>query len=145
MKVDEILVMWQGDGEVDEHHFDSESMKTAKLHAKYLRLLVEAKLKKAKLESDYNALRQAKFRYYRGEMSQSELDSYQWEQWQYNKPLKAEMDEFLKGDQDLIKHQSKLEYIDTVVYALESIMAQIKQRDWQIKNAITWKQFLAGN
>jgi len=31
------------------------------------------------------------------------------------------------------------------VYMLESVMQQIKSREWQIKNGIEWKKFLAGN
>ena len=77
-------------------------------------------------------------------MTRQELQDLGWEQWQYNKPLKAEMDEFLKGDEDLSQILVRQEYIDTMVYALESIMAQIKQRDFQLSNGIKWKQFLAG-
>jgi hypothetical protein len=39
----------------------------------------------------------------------------------------------------------RLEYLNTVVYLLESIMGQIKARDWQVKTAVEWKKFLAGN
>ena len=77
-------------------------------------------------------------------MSRHELEDLGWEQYQYNKPLKAEMDEFLKGDEDLAKILVRSQYIDTMVYALESIMQQIKQRDFQLSNGIKWKAFLAG-
>jgi hypothetical protein len=55
------------------------------------------------------------------------------------------MDEFLTGDDDLNKIQMRLEYLNTIVYFLESIMSQIKARDWQVKTAVEWKKFLAGN
>lgn len=144
MKLDDVLIMWEADSVIDDNHLGESSTATAKLHAKYLKLLVDAKLKKSKLDIDYNNLRKLKFRYYRGEMTRNELADLGWEQWQYNKPLKAEMDEFLKGDGDLTKIQARIEYIDTMVYALESIMQQIKQRDFQLSNGIKWKQFLAG-
>jgi len=89
-------------------------------------------------------LRQKKFRYYRGEMPKHELDENNWTQWQGNKPLKNEMDEFLEGDADLNKITIKCEYIKGMVEALEAILGQIKSRDWQIRNAIQWKQFVAG-
>jgi len=145
MKLDDVLVMWEADSRIDDNHLGEASTHTAKLHAKYLKLLVNAKLKKTSLDIEYNNLRKLKFRYYRGELSRDDLKQLGWEQWQYNKPLKAEMDEFLKGDEDLSQIQARLDYIDTMVYALESIMSQIKQRDWQVKNGITWKQFLAGS
>lgn len=145
MKLDDILVMWEADSHIDDNHLGEASTRTPKLHSKYLRLLVEAKIKKNKCDMDYNAMRKLKFRYYRGEMSRQELSELGWEQWQYNKPLKTEMDEFLKGDDDLVKLETRIQHIDTVVFAIESIMSQIKQRDFQLSNGIKWKQFLAGN
>lgn len=144
MKLDDILVMWEADSAIDDNHLGEASTTTAKLHAKYLKLLVDAKLRKTKLDIDLNTLRKTKIRYYRGELSRDELKELGWEQWQYNKPLKAEMDEFLKGDEDLSKIQTRLDYLETLVYALESIMTQIKARDFQLSNGIKWKQFLAG-
>lgn len=145
MTLDEILEMWEKDCVIDEMHLGEASTHTAKLHAKYLRLLINVKLKKTKLDIEYNSLRKIKIRYYRGELTKSELEEYGWEQYLYNKPLKNEMDEFLKGDDDLNKIVNRSEYAETIIFAIESIMGQIKQRDWQIKNSITWKQFLAGN
>jgi predicted DNA-binding transcriptional regulator YafY len=143
--LENILLMWEADSEIDSNHLDSASIDTAKLHAKYLKILIEAKLKKTKLDIEYNNLRKIKFRYYRGEMTRQELSDRGWEPWQYNKPLKTEMDEFLKGDEDLNVILARIELIDTMVYALESILNQIKARGWDIKNAIAWKQFLAGS
>ena len=145
MTLDEILEMWEKDSFIDDNHLGEASTFTATIHAKYLKILMNFKLKKTKMDSEYNVLRKTKMRYYRGELTRQELTDLGWEQWQYNKPLKAEMDEFLKGDEDLNKTFVRLEYIDSVIYALESIMGQIKQRDWQCKNSITWKQFLAGS
>lgn len=145
MTLDDILIMWEADSTIDDTHLGEASSQTPKLHAKYLKLLIDSKLRKTKLDIDFNSLRKTKIRYYRGELSRDELKELGWEPWQFNKPLKAEMDEFLKGDEDLAKIGTRLEYMNTMVYALESIMGQIKQRDWQVRNSITWKQFLAGS
>lgn len=145
MKLDDVLILWEADSAIDDNHLGESAVATAKLHAKYLKILIDSKLKLTKLNLDYNSLRKLKFRYYRGEMTRDELKDLGWEQWQYNKPLKTEMDEFLKGDADLSAIQARVEYMETMVYALESIMTQIKARDWQLSNGIKWKQFLAGN
>jgi hypothetical protein len=89
-------------------------------------------------------LRKAKFRYYRGELSRDELNELGWVQWQGVKPLKNEMDEFLTGDTDLNTLRVKIDYLETMIYLLESILGQIKARDWQLKTAVEWKRFLAG-
>ena len=96
------------------------------------------------MQSDYNLLRKNKFRYYRGELSRDELNTLEWEQWQGVKPLKNEMDEFLQGDTELNTMKVRIEYLETMIYLLESILGQLKARDWQIKTAVEWKRFLAG-
>lgn len=144
MNLEELQNMWDIDCAIDDNYLGEQSTATPKLHAKYVKLLVNVKLKHTKLSSDYNMLRKNKFRYYRGELSRDELSQLDWPQWQGVKPLKNEMDEFLQGDTDLNTLRVKIDYLETMIYFLESVLGQIKARDWQIKSAITWKQFLAG-
>lgn len=145
MTLDELLEMWDTDTDINDAHLDRASLGTAKLHSKYLRMLMQFKMKIAALNSEYNNLKQLKFRYYRGEMSREELSARGWSQWQGVKPLKNELDQFLTGDADLIKITLKVDYIKVMIEALELIIKQIGARDWQIRNAITYKQFMAGN
>ena len=144
MNIDQIQDMWDIDADIDDNYLGEHATKAPKLHAKYIKLLVGVKLKHTKLSSDYNMLRKAKFRYYRGELSRDELNDLGWVQWQGVKPLKNEMDEFLTGDTDLNTLRVKIDYLETMIYLLESILGQIKARDWQLKTAVEWKRFLAG-
>ena len=145
MTLDELHDLWDVDCKISDDHLDRESVKTPNLHAKYLRFLIQHKMKLSALQTEYNLMRQRKFRYYRGEMGKNELDELKWTQWQGVKPLKNEMEEFLDGDSDLNKITIKCAYIKNMIEALESILNQIKSRDWQIRNAIQWKQFVAGS
>ena len=145
MNIEQIQDMWDVDAEIDDNYLGEHATKTPKLHAKYVKILVGVKLKHTKIQSDYNMLRKAKFRYYRGELSREELQDLGWVQWQGLKPLKNEMDEFLSGDTELNTLRVKIDYLETMIYLLESILGQIKARDWQLKSAISWKQFLAGH
>lgn len=144
MNIEQLQDMWEADCEIDDNYLGEHATKTPKLHAKYIKLLVGVKLKHTKLQSDYNMLRKSKFRYYRGELGREELQDLGWSQWQGVKPLKNEMDEFLTGDEDLNTMKVKIEYLETMIYLLESILTQIKARDWQLKVAVEWKKFLAG-
>lgn len=144
MKIDEIQVMWEQDCGIDDNYLGEAATFTPKLHSKYIKLLIEAKLKLSKLNSDYNTIRKTKFRYYRGEMSREELKTEGWDQYQGIKPLKNEMDEILTGDDSLNSISLRIEYLSSMIYLLESILGQIRSRDFQIKNGIAWKQFLAG-
>jgi|TARA_B110000977_G_C11078616_1_gene492073 hypothetical protein len=144
MNIDELQDMWAADCQIDDNFLGENSTATPKLHAKYVRVLIGVKLKHTKYQSDYNMLRKNKFRYYRGELSREELTTLGWDQWQGVKPLKNEMDEFLSGDTELNTNRVKIDYLETMIYLLESILQQIKARDWQIKTAVDWKKFLAG-
>jgi hypothetical protein len=144
MTLDELQQLWEKDCEIDDNFLGENSTATPKLHAKYVKLLVNTKLKHTKIQADYALLRKNKFRYYRGELSRDELSNLGWEQWQGVKPLKNEMDEFLQGDSELVTLKIKIDYLETMIYFLESVLQQIKARDWQIKTAVEWKKFLAG-
>lgn len=144
MTLEELQNAWAADCCIDDNHLDRESVNTAKLHSKYLNELIRFKLQLAKMKADYNTLRQDKFRYYRGELSKDELNDLGWQQWQGIKPLKNEMEEFLGGDNDLNKLEIKANYIQCIVDFLDSVMNQIKARDWQIRNSIEWKKFISG-
>ena len=144
MNIEQLQEMWDADSEIDDNYLGENSTATPKLHAKYVKLLVNVKLKHTKLQADYLLLRKNKFRLYRGELSRDELTHLNWEQWQGVKPLKNEMDEFLSGDTELVNIKMKIDYLETMIYFLESVLGQIKARDWQIKTAVEWKKFLAG-
>ena len=73
MTLDELHDLWDEDCKINEDHLDRESVRTPNLHAKYLRFLIQHKMKIAALHAEYNTLRQKKFRFYRGEMPQIEL------------------------------------------------------------------------
>jgi hypothetical protein len=144
MKLTELQEMWAEDCSINELNLGQESVRTPNLHAKYLNYLSSTRLNLRKTESDYYNMRRKKYKYYRGEMSQQELEDEKWEQWQGNKPLKNEMDEFLQVDRDLILLQDKVEYFKTVMYQLEQIIRSLNSRTWDIKNAIEWNKFTNG-
>lgn len=145
MNFEQLSDEWDKDCHIDEDHLDRSAIKTAQLHSKYLRILVNHKMKLSALETEYKVLRQKKFRFYRGEMTKQELQEEGWDQWQGVKPLKNEMAEFLEGDADLNKINVKCEYIKNMIEAIESILNQLKGRDWQIRSAIDWKKFVSGS
>jgi len=143
--IEDIIAMWEEDtSHISEKNYAEASIDTAKLHAKYLRFLVQFKRIKTKVKSDHDILRRFKFRYYRGELTRKELETLEWEQWQYSKPIKSEMEELVRGDEDIRKFVARMEEADTAIEALEEILKQLKDRHYAIGNAIRWKIFQAG-
>jgi hypothetical protein len=144
MKLSELQDMWTTDAKINESMLGNESARTPTMHAKYLNLLSNTRLQLRKAESDYYNCRRKKYRYYRGEMTLQELTDEGWSQWDGNKPLKNEMDEFLMSDADLIQFQDKIEYFKTVQFQLEQILRSLNSRTWDIKNIIEWNKFTNG-
>lgn len=144
MKLTDLQEEWVKDSSIDETNLGRESIRVPTLHAKYLTYLSKVKLQLRKAESDYYNTRRLKYRYYRGEMSREELAALEWEQFQGNKPLKNEMDEFLQCDSDLIELQDKVEYFKTVIYTLEQVLRSINSRTWDIKTAVEYMKFTQG-
>lgn len=144
MKLSDIQTEWSKDSKVNELELGSEAIKVPILHSKYLSYLSNVKLSLRKAESDYYKLRRVKYRYYRGELTRTELESLGWDQYQGNKPLKNEMDEFLQCDDELNTLTDKVEYYKTVVFTLEQILRSINSRTWDIKSSIEWQKFTNG-
>lgn len=144
--LEDLIEMWKQDSEIDEMNLDDTSRQSASLHSKYLELLSMSKLKKKKLEMDYQVLLRDKWLWYNGKMSKTEMDLKGWD---YDplkglKVLKSDMDRFYNSDSDIQKHQAKIEYYKLMIETLEEIMGNIRWRHQNIKNMIEWRKFTSG-
>jgi hypothetical protein len=144
MKLSELTEEWTKDAPINATNLGHEAARVPILHAKYITVLSKTKLQLRKAESDYLNTRRLKYKYFRGEMTKQELEDENWSQYQGNKPLKNEMDEFLQVDPDLIILQDKIEYFKTVMFQLEQIIRSLNSRTWDIKNSIEWTKFTNG-
>ena len=142
--LNELQDMWVEDCKIDELNLGQESTKIPELHAKYLNMLSTFKLQLRKNKSNLLSLRRIKWKYYRGELTQQELNDFGWEQYLGNSPLNNQMNDFLDTDPDVIKLTDKVEYIDTCITLLEGVMRSLNSRSFDIRNAIEWTKFSNG-
>lgn len=145
MNLEELKQSWKSDTKINELDLSRESLKTPHLHSKYLDLLIDAKRRTSKTRHDLARMQQFKGRYYRGELSKDELKEYGLPQYQFNAPLKSQMESVLDADEDCIKIKENIEELETMVYMLEAIMKSIYSRSFDIKNSIEFTKFQAGN
>ena len=54
---------------------------------------------------------------------------------------KDDINAFIDGDQEYQDTKLKIEYQEQKIKYLESIIKEISQRTWNIKNAIEWHKF----
>ena len=50
----------------------------------------------------------------------------------------------MDADEDLIKQLSKIDYYQVMITYLDSILKNINNRTFQVKNAIEWQKFIRG-
>jgi len=140
--LEQILKLWEKDTEIDQTEPGKELLKIPKLHNQYLSILTKHKIASKKAHFDYLRMRKIKIEYYSGRMSQEELTANGWEPFSF--VLKSDINAYLEGDLDLIKMLEKKVYHEECVSVIESIMNELKQRTWQLRDFISWEKFIGG-
>jgi len=140
--LEQILKLWEKDTEIDQTEPGKELLKIPKLHNQYLSILTKHKIASKKAHFDYLRVRKIKIEYYSGRMSQEELDANGWQPFSF--VLKSDINAYLEGDNDLIKMLEKKVYHEECVSVLESILNELKQRTWQLRDFISWEKFIGG-
>lgn len=140
--LEHVLKHWETDTDIDQTEPGKELLKIPKLHNKYLAILTKHKIASKKAQFDYLRMRKVKWEYYTGKMSQEELQSYGWEPFQFT--LKSDITTYLEADGDLIKLLEKKVYHEETISVLESILNELKQRTWQLRDFISWEKFIGG-
>ena len=144
MKFEEIQYQWTLDCVMDETELSHESIKIPQLHNKYLIFYSNEKLKFKEMKYLFAGLIRRKRDYYTGRMTAEELEAADWEPFQY-KLLKADVQEYIDADENVIESKKLLALQEEKVNYLESIVKSLTTRGYLIKNAIDWKRFTEGH
>jgi|TARA_B100000953_G_scaffold7891_1_gene7020 hypothetical protein len=144
MKFEEIQYQWTLDCVMDETELSQESIKIPQLHNKYLIYYSNEKLKFKEIKYLFAGLIKRKRDYYSGRMTAEELEMADWEPFQY-KLLKADVQEYIDADDNVIESKKLLALQEEKVNYLESIVKSLTTRGYLIKNAIDWKRFTEGH
>ena len=144
MKFEEIQTLWTSDCNIDETELAQESVKIPQLHNKYLILYSNEKLRLKTQRFEHSKLVKLKKEYYAGRMSQEELEAGDWEPFQY-KLLKADVEQYVDADDNVIESKKILALQEEKVDYLEAIVKGLSTRGYLIKNAIDWKRFTEGH
>ena len=147
MDLNDILIMWKKDAVIDDVCLDDETLKSSKLHAKYLELFSMAKLMLKKKEMEYTSMKKDKWLYYNGKMSKDDMDKNKWKYDPFDgmsKPMKSDMDMYYSTDEDLVKIKAQIDYQKTIIETLEEIMGNIRWRHTHVKNILEFKKFTSG-
>lgn len=140
MNLDEIQESWAEDSKLDPDNLHNESIKIPSLHSKYYNIYNNIVLLKKMEENKYKILKKKKWLYYTGK---AEPDVYKENPFDH-KVLKPDIDKYMDADEDIMRLVSKIEYYQTMLSFIDSILKTILNRTYQIKNAIEFMRFTAG-
>ena len=140
--LENILKLWETDAVIDQTEPSKELIKIPTLHSKYLGILTKHKIAVKRVQFEYLRMKKLKWEYFTGKMSKEELDEHGWEPFQF--ALKSDITTYLEADKDLIKLLEKKVYHEECVSVIESIMNELKQRTWQLRDFISWEKFVNG-
>ena len=140
MTLDELKLQVKKDLEVDDETLDKESYKNQELYAKYLDHKTNFELLLYKAKGDYKILFKDKWEYYGGK---ADAKIYVTKPFDL-KVLKTDLNIYIESDEEIIKLEHKIAYLETTIKYIDGVLRSIHSRGWDIKNAISWKQFEAG-
>ena len=136
-----IQEMWEKDAKIDRDNLHDESLNIPSLHAKYFQIYNTIFLLRKKAEQQRKNIRHERYEYFSGK---ADPDVYI--QNPFPKKIRDNdtMTKYLDADEKLSNASLKIEYYDTMLTYLESILKVIQNRTYQIKNAIEFMRFNAG-
>ena len=139
--LDTIQKMWVEDSKIDIDNLHTESLNIPMLHAKYFDLYNNIVLLKKKAEQQKKNIRHERYEYFSGK-----ADPEVYIENPFPKKIrdKETMQKYLDADDKLSNVSLKVEYYDTMLNYLESILKVIQNRTYQIKNAIEFMRFNSG-
>lgn len=133
--------MWERDAHIDIDNLHTESLNVPILHAKYFELYNTVILLKKKAEQQRKNIRHERYEYYSGK---ADPDVYLDNPFPKKIRDKDTLQKYLDADTKLSEVVLKVDYYETILNYLESILKVIQNRTYQIKNAIEFIRFSAG-
>ena len=147
MTLEQVLEEWATDSQLPRNNLDEASRQTPTLHAKYLSLRSNTKLRLKRAEMDQKSLLKQKWLWYNGKLTKDQIDQLGWEYDALNglKILKGEMDYYYDADPHIQEANARIDYLKTMIDTLEEIISNIRWRHSTIKNMIDWRKFESGS
>ena len=141
INLDKIQSMWQEDCKIDIDNMHEESIKVPQLHSKYNEILNNLILLRTKAQKIQKSVRHERYEYYSGK---ADPDVYEREPFPKKVRDKDALIRYMDADDRVSDANLKVEYYDVMINYTESILKQISNRTYQIKNSIEWHKFQAG-
>jgi hypothetical protein len=144
MKLKMIYALWAEDSKIDRMDLGEESLKISSLHQKYMEIYTNEKIFLRKYESELKIMKLEKYEFYT-QGPTKETQEKGWELPAIGKIIRSDVQQYIEADEDVIELSLKIGVQHEKVSLLESIVKNISNRGFQIKNAIDFIKFQEGN
>lgn len=144
MKIEALFEEWNKDSIIDDINLDTASLDVPKLHAKYLRIFFDDKMRMQKYEADFQVLKREKYVFYTEGHTQETRDKG-WELPPRGAIIKSEVQIYLDSDPDIITASLKLSQQKEKVAVLKDIISNINYRHITIKNVMDYRKWSQGS
>ena len=141
LDLDVIQRMWEQDSKIDPDNLHIESLNIPILHSKYFEIHNTILLLKKKAEQQKKNIRHQKYEYFTGK---ADPDVYLENPFPKKVRDKETLQGYLDSDEKLSQATLKVDYYETMLIYVDSILKMISNRTYQIKNAIEFMRFTAG-
>jgi len=141
LDLDVIQKMWEQDSKIDPDNLHTESLNIPILHSKYFEIHNTILLLKKKAEQQKKNIRHQKYEYFTGK---ADPDVYLENPFPKKVRDKETLQGYLDSDEKLSQSSLKVDYYETMLIYVDSILKMISNRTYQIKNAIEFMRFTAG-
>ena len=141
LNLEAIQELWEKDAKIDRDNLHEASLNIPSLHAKYFELYNTIFLLRKNAEQQRKNIRHERYEYFSGK-----ADPEVYVENPFGKKIrdKDTMTKYLDADEKLYNSSLKIDYYDTMLVYLESILKVIQNRSFQIKNAIEFMRFNSG-
>ena len=141
LDLEAIQGMWEKDSKIYRDNLHEQYLNIPSLHAKYFELYNTIFLLRKKAEQQRKNIRHERYEYFSGK---ADPDVYIDNHFPKKIRDKDTMQKYLDADEKLSTVCLKIDYYDTMLVYIESILKQITNRTYQIKNAIEFMRFNSG-
>ena len=141
LDLDIIQKMWEQDSRIDPDNLHTESLNIPILHSKYFEIYNTILLLKKKAEQQKKNIRHQKYEYFTGK---ADPDVYLENPFPKKIRDKETLQGYLDSDEKLSQVSLKVDYYETMLMYIDSILKMISNRTYQIKNSIEFMRFTAG-
>jgi Recombination, repair and ssDNA binding protein UvsY len=137
-----LINSWEQDSKIDPTDISAEIVKIPLLHSKYLRYLTQHNLAVKRVNLEIDRIRKIKLEYYSGKMDKEELKKHGLEPFPF--VLKSDISAYIDADVDMARLKKKRSYNEEAAAFCTSVLKELNNRTWQLRDFVSWKRFQHG-